>query len=531
MIPFVMDETKPFADLIVDHTNGMGRLAECQSLKIHETLGNEYTAQMEVPISAYNSGMLHHGGIIKAYDNGSWQLFRINRFAKSLRDGMITCYMNHIGYDLKKRVCLFQSNVYYTPDEVLSGIYRTVLGSFEFQINSELTAESRRIYFPIPLTVRDALIGENSILSTWGGEVIWDNERVTLVDQRGTDKTAEVIIEYGKNILDAKQEKEISNIYNGAIGYSNAPSYEIPIVGGYRGTAPTRERNTLIIDWSDKASKTDDFLSRPIAYLNQWTDEYLEQNNVTVPKVSMDISFLSLEKQKEYELIDSLETLNLGDIVTVRIKEMDIDLTARVIEREYDSLNERHTNMQIGDYVQTLADTIVGMNTSTSNEVSYVRTAYAKVATSTSNGMMSASDKATLNGLTPTMIADDTVVNQSSDWATERYSQWTINGSGYIILSANVYSQNQTSYGNIELSVQHSINNGSTWVYDAFSAHRHENIGTSYDGIQIGIPLQVSNGELIRVTWKLTKEDAKTAKIKILGFGCTGTRTVNGGSL
>ena len=530
MIPFVMDETKPFADLLADHTNGMGRLAECQSLKIHETLGNEYTAQMEVPISAYNSGLLHHGGIIKAYDNGSWQLFRINRFAKSLRDGMITCYMNHISYDLKKKVCRFSGEGYPSPTMAIQAInQRVVGGAFEFVINSELAEASGMLTFLTPITVRNALIGENSILSIWSGEAIWDNATVTLVDQRGTDKTAEVIIEYGKNILDAKQEKEISNIYDGAVGFAFTPDFGTAIVDTYQGEE--NGENVQILDWSDKASKTEGYASNPLYYVHHWTEEYIQQNDTSTPKVSMDISFLSLEKQKEYELIQNLETLNLGDIVTVRIKELGIDLTARVIEREYDSLNEQHTKMQIGDYVQTLADTIVGMNTSTSNEVSYVKTTYAKTATQNTNGMMSAADKATLNGLTPTMIADDTVVNQSSDLATERYSQWTINGSGYIILSANVYSQNQTSYGNIELSVQHSINNGSTWVYDAFSAHRHENGGTSYDGIQIGIPLQVSGGELIRVTWKLTKEDAKTAKIKILGFGCTGTRTVNGGSL
>lgn len=532
MIPYVLNDLRPLEEIAEDEYNGLGRLADCVSLKITEGMDNTYTAQMDVPIEAYNSGLLHHDGIVKAMDSNGTQLFRINRFAKSLRDGMITCYMNHISYDLNKLACRFAGNVYMSPSSAVTGIYNRACTIIPFDIESQLTTTSGKLALLTPSTVRNAICGEDSILATWGGEVVWDNMSVTLVDQRGEDKTESVIIEYGKNIIDAKQEKEISSIYTGAIGFAFTPDYGTAIVDTYIEQIPSTNPKVLVIDWSDKASKEDDYPNNPLAYVHRWTVDYLENNDISTPKVTMSIDLLSLEKIGAYEDIQNMQKLNLGDTVKVKIKPMDIELTARVIEREYDSLGERTTKVQIGDYVQTLADTLIDMNAKTANEVTYIKTAYAKTATSATNGMMSAEDKATVAQVKPTAIANDTVTNASSDWNTERYSQWTMSGSGFAVVMINAYTQQMGSYGNVEVSVQHSTDGGSSWRYDAYTAHRHESSSSDfYDGEAVTVPLSVSNGELIRVTWKVTKEVAKTAKINILGLGVTGSRTVNGGAI
>ena len=532
MIPYVLNDSRPLEDVAQDDYNGLGRLADCVSLKITEGMDNTYTAQMDVPIEAYNSGLLHHDGIVKAMDSNGTQLFRINRFAKSLRDGMITCYMNHISYDLNKLACRFAGNVYMSPSSAVTGIYNRACTIIPFDIESQLTTTSGKLALLTPRTVRNAICGEDSILATWGGEVVWDNMSVTLVDQRGEDKTESVIIEYGKNIIDAKQEKEISSIYTGAIGFAFTPDYGTAIVDTYIEQIPSTNPKVLVIDWSDKASKEDDYPNNPLAYVHRWTVDYLENNDISTPKVTMSIDLLSLEKIGAYEDIQNMQKLNLGDTVKVRIKPMDIELTARVIEREYDSLGERTTKVQIGDYVQTLADTLIDMNAKTANEVTYIKTAYAKTATSATNGMMSAEDKATVAQVKPTSIANDSVANASSDWSTTRYSQWTISGDGFIVASVNAYTNYTASYGFLECSIQHSTDGGSTWRYDNYSAFLHEQgIANTNGGVAAACAIPVTNGEQIRMTWRITKEEAKTCHMTILGFGVTGVRTVNGGAI
>ena len=398
MIPYIMNDAKTLSSVASDTSNGLGRLAECVSLKICESLDNKYTATMEVPLMAYNSGLLHHDGIIKAMDSNGTQLFRINRFAKSLRDGMITCYLNHISYDMEKMAVKWQGNVLYTPEDVIDRIYSLAVTSVPFNITTQVTG-SETMRFPIPLTVKGTIC--DVIVETFGGEVVYDNLDVTIVPSRGEDKTQSVVIEYGKNILDANLEREISDIFTGAIGFANTPDFGVAVIGSFYEKGTPTNHKVQIIDWSDRASKDPNYGNPNTALnmVNNWTSTYVNSADFGLPKVTMSIDLLSLERIGEYELIQNMQKLNLGDTVKVKIKPIGIDITARVIEREYDSLAERTTKVQIGDYVQSLADTIIGMNAKNQQDIAYIKTAYAKTATTQTNGLMTAADKAKLDSI------------------------------------------------------------------------------------------------------------------------------------
>ena len=398
MIPYIMNDAKTLTAVASDTSNGLGRLAECVSLKICESLDNKYTATMEVPLMAYNSGLLHHDGIIKAMDSNGTQLFRINRFAKSMRDGMITCYMNHISYDLDKLAVLWQNNVIYTPADIITKIYDLSVTSVPFTITTEVTG-SERVDLAIPQTVKGVIC--DTIIETFGGEAVYNNLDVTIVSSRGEDKTQSVVIEYGKNILDANLEKEISDLYTGAIGFANTPDFGVPVVGSFYEKGTPTNHKIQIIDWSERATKDPNYGNPSTAQnmINNWTQTFVNSADFGLPKVTMSIDLLSLERIGEYELIQNMQKLNLGDMVKIKIKPMGIDITARVIEREYDSLAERTTKVQIGDYVQSLADTIIGMNAKNQQDIAYIKTAYAKTATTQTNGLMTAADKAKLDNI------------------------------------------------------------------------------------------------------------------------------------
>lgn len=401
MIPYVLDENKSLSTLVNTTNNGLGRLVECQSFIVHEALNGEYTAKMEVPIVAYNSGLLHHGGIVKAKSDNitDWQLFRIRSFSKSLKAGMIVCEMNHISYDLKKIVCKFNGNLAVSPSNALTTIANNTVGTNPFTITTSQTNEFGNLSLLTPQSIKETLIGENSMLSTWGGDVYWDNLNVQLMDRRGEDKYG-VVVQYGKNILDAKQEYEISNTYTHLLGYAFTPAFGTAIVDTQLIEAVASDYpRVMLMDFSQQATKESSYASTPLYYIHKWATEYVENNDISSPKVSLGIDFLSLESMNEYDLIHDMQSINLGDTVTVRVSPLGLNLQGMCIEREYDALNERHTKLQLGDYTNSLTNTLAGMSKSTADEIQYIRRAMVQTATSTSNGLMSAADKAKLDSL------------------------------------------------------------------------------------------------------------------------------------
>lgn len=129
-----------------------------------------------------------------------------------------------------------------------------------------------------------------------------------------------------------------------------------------------------------------------------------------------------------------------------------------------------------------------------------------------------------------TQFYDDTITNASSDWSNRRCSVYKVSGTGFINISASVFQVNNASYGNIDLVIQHSTDNGSTWTTDILTSHRHDsNQADVRDGLSANYAKVASNNELIRVTWYLSKEDARIARITVTGeSSLTITRTING---
>lgn len=400
MIPYVLDENKPLSTLVTATNNGVGRLAECQSFIVHEALNGEYTAKMEVPIVAYNSGLLHNNGIIKckADSQTDFQLFRIHTFSKSLKDGMIVCNMNHISYDLQKIVGRFNGNAANSPSNFITVMNNNVIGTNPFTITTDITGGGL-VSLLYPRTFKDCLMGdENSFFTNWGGQITRDNLNVIINSRRGEDKTG-IVVRYGKNVLDARMEKNISNIYTGIIAYAFTPDFGTAIVDQPIQVVASDYPMYKIVDFSSKASSFENYASNPLSYVHQWALAYVQENDITTPEVNIAVDFLSLEKIGEYEHIKQLQTINLGDTVTVKVEPLGMNLTADCIEREYDGLAERHTKIQLGNYTQGLTTTLMDINKKTTAELNYIKKAYAKTATSNSNGLMSASDKAKLDSL------------------------------------------------------------------------------------------------------------------------------------
>lgn len=202
-----------------------------------------------------------------------------------------------------------------------------------------------------PKCIRNFLLGESddSIQAIYGGEFEWDNYSVYLHDQRGSDKG--VKIRYGKNLLDLTQEENIENTITGIypIWKSDSGYVELPEKVVHAANANKFPfLRTVIQDFSS------DFDQEPsVVELREKAKLFIQKEDIGIPEVSLTVNFVNLSDTMEYSNIEELQTVNMGDIVTVEFPDLDVNVKQEVVKTEYDVLNERYTSITIGKIPKT----------------------------------------------------------------------------------------------------------------------------------------------------------------------------------
>lgn len=361
MKPILMDNKKTLDVLENDKTNGLGRLNDCVELLVTEHLNGQYTATMKYPVSGIHFNEIELQGIIKLSANqfDEPQLFRIVNVSKPL-NGIVEYELNHITYDLS-----YTSVAPFTSDYVrptLVALWDNMTGGKSFSISTDINDSTHRTHKfknEKPQSCR-ALFGgqEGSLIDIFGGEYHYDNLKVELLTKRGADHG--VKIKYGKNLTDITQDETNENVYTHVIPYAQ-DSNKNTIIGDTITLFNVAESKMRILnlDLSYKfQGKNGEDTKITVKDVNREARHYVERNNLTEPRVSLDVSFLDLSQTVEYANIAPLETVSLGDTVYVDYPTLGVSAKARVIEYEWDSLRERYNSVEIGDAKARLSTTI-----------------------------------------------------------------------------------------------------------------------------------------------------------------------------
>ena len=361
MKPILMDNKKTLDVLANDKTNGLGRLNDCVELLVTEHLNGQYTATMKYPVSGIHFNEIELQGIIKLSANqfDEPQLFRVVNVSKPL-NGIVEYELNHITYDLS-----YTSVAPFTSDYVrptLVALWDNMTGGKSFSISTDINDSTHRTHKfknEKPQSCR-ALFGgqEGSLIDIFGGEYHYDNLKIELLTHRGTDNG--VKIKYGKNLTDITQDETNENVYTHVIPYVQ-DSNKNTIIGDTITLFNVAESKMRILnlDLSDKfQGENGEETKITVKDVNREARYYVERNNLTEPRVSLDVSFLDLSQTVEYANIAPLETVSLGDTVYVDYPTLGVSAKARVIEYEWDSLRERYNSVEIGDAKARLSTTI-----------------------------------------------------------------------------------------------------------------------------------------------------------------------------
>ncbi|KOC47769.1 endopeptidase [Clostridium botulinum] len=327
--------------------NGLAVLDKCIRVEVTEELNGLYELELEYPIFNNSKwGHLIEDNIIQVPTQFGLQLFRIYHKTKTLTKIKINA--RHIFYDLldnlieeidirgltgKDSLKLAMNNLAYkTKYKYFSNI--------NWKNNIYIDDETGDIENKNPIEVLFFLI------SIYGGELKRDNFNFLWLENVGQDNG--IVISYGKNIKGIEEDLNRDSVITrikpvGRDGLTLDEKYiDSPNISKYP------HPKIKCIEFSD----CNDYDS-----LRKSARNYFKKNNCDIPVLNYKVDFIELSKTEEYKNYSCLETLNLGDIVTVKHKILNIDVKQKVIKYSWDCLRDRYINIELGNFKENLNKT------------------------------------------------------------------------------------------------------------------------------------------------------------------------------
>lgn len=352
MKPILYDSTeKQFT------TNGIGTLADAISCTVIEERNGSYELEMEYPLGGINYDEIRNNRIILAMpsDGQKAQPFRVFKITRPI-GGVVKIYAVHLSYDLSGiPVAPFTAN---DCSSALNGLKSNSMIANPFEVWTDISG-SGKYKQNSPASFRSRLAGtDGSILDSFGkgAELEFDRLTIKIHQNRGRDNG--VTIRYGKNLTDLKQQESIENVRTGVIAYwykeeNNTQDVIVGEIQYLENHADYPKENIHVLDCSADFEKKPDKQQ-----LNTRAKQYIKANNIGVPKVSIDVSFIQLWQTEEYKNIVSLERVSLCDTVHVAFEKLGVNAVAKVIKTEFDVLNERYIKITLGEARSSFGEAI-----------------------------------------------------------------------------------------------------------------------------------------------------------------------------
>lgn len=339
---------------------GLGVLNDTTEALVVEERNGIFEMEMKYPVDGNLFGELKLDRLVKvdANPNLKDQRFKIIRISKPT-DGIVTVYLEHVSYLTQDLPLKPEVNYSGQAQTALNIWASNIVDDHPFTVYSNITTTgSGKWTIDKVDNARRALGGvQGSILDSYGGEYRFDNYRISLLNQRGSDDG--VLIAYGKNLIDLRQEEEITNTYTSIYPYSlvrnedgtetllTLPEYYVDSehVDNYA------RRKILPVNFTEEEIETE-------SALRNRAERYIRENSVGVPKVNLKVRFVDLAKTLDYKHLQLVENIDLCDWVTVYFEKLGVRQRAKVIKVVWDVLMDRYEEIEVGEARASLSASI-----------------------------------------------------------------------------------------------------------------------------------------------------------------------------
>jgi len=357
MIPILYEKTET-----AFRSNGLGRLSDCIRCIATEERNGIYEVEFDYPVSGPMFNEIEEGRIIACThdEQGDVQPFDIYGRSEPI-DGIVTFYAHHISYRLNEiTVAPFNAG---SCAEALMKIkaYSVNDNPFTFLTDKSVTADFDH---KAPKNAKKMLVGsQGSILDIYGtGEYKYDKFEVDLYLHRGQDTN--VSIRYGKNLVDYRNDFDVSDSYTAVVPYwlgevtegeeSVSTLVMLPelfISSGHN--VPSGREVVIPMDLSS------DFQDPPtVAELRALATGRLRASDGWLPNQTVKVNFVQLWQTEEYKEYAPLQRLSLCDTCGVFVPMYGTSLRAKVIRVVYNVLLDRYDEMELGDKPTTFASVL-----------------------------------------------------------------------------------------------------------------------------------------------------------------------------
>lgn len=351
-------------------SNGLGRL-DPLSCTVTEELNGEYELEMEYRMNAAHFSEIKRGMLIyaKPAEGRSPQPFQIYKITEPI-DGKITIYAEHISYRLSYTVVFpfynqntstdengneTKTNIRVSCSTVINQLNSNVATSLNgFTVSTDGSVDGEYEFNQeSPASMRSIMVG--GIIDVWDGEWIFDMFTAKYVKKKGSKK--DLRISYGKNMTDLTVTDSLEEVVSGI-----APFYG---TGDTMVTLPEKvlyASTSSIFDYTrvsavDMGSYFDG--TPTVDELRSQARRYIEATHVGEPKITIDVNMVDIPKSEDYSSYATLQTVNVGDTITIYHKDYGINSEAEIKKTVFNVNTDRYDLITIGTVENNIAESIV----------------------------------------------------------------------------------------------------------------------------------------------------------------------------
>lgn len=357
MIPLLFEK-----DATVFTSRGLCALSDAVSCTVTEERNGGYELEIVYPVTGAYFAEITEDRIIVAvpYEGGTKQAFRIYRHEADL-EGQVTFFARHISYQLN-----------FIPVDLVSGSTTSAQVMMETIAAEALTAQPFTMYSDIttlvpldfsvdmPCGLRSALGGqEGSVLDRFGGEFLWDNWTVNLLDSRGQDNGVKIV--YGSNLTELSDTLDIGETVTGVMCFWQGDDGNGNIVTVYSSPKVMSIANSYAHERIVALDISDQFDSEPTQLdVTSYADAWLRRTSSVDPTTEIVVSFVPLGQTPEYSWESDIDIVHLCDTIHVRYPALGLSVEKQVTRCVWNVLLGRYDEITLGEET-TLADTIVSL--------------------------------------------------------------------------------------------------------------------------------------------------------------------------
>ena len=441
--------------VLLDGTTRVGWLKDCLSCEVTEERNGIYELTLTYPASGSMAKELTVERFIKAKPNQTAenQIFKIYKVSKPI-NGTFTVNAEHVSYALSHYPISYVSLLSANPTQAINALLTDAannLGSSHGFTVATSDIATNAAFSVSNVSARAGLGGvEGSVLDTYGGEFEFDNYKIKLHKARGSNNG--VIISYGKNLTDVKCDVSSDSSYTAVYAYAARDDISVSLTMPVTNSSGIAAR-VLMRDFSSEFGTDEELTSTA---LNEKVTEWLASNDINALTISMSVSFVDLSQSPEYSSYKLLESVNLCDTVTVRHKDLALNITAKVIKTTYNVLGEKYSKVELGSARANFSSTIEQLQKETQSVKYEVQKTESKITQEYLAAIQNATNAITGNSggyirLNPPENPQELLIMDSPDVeAATNIWRWNIGGLGHSASGYNgTYSTAITQDGHI----------------------------------------------------------------------------------